>query len=481
LGLLSACDNGNSPSGKDPGGKVPGETLVSVTGVTLDQRNITLPEGGTSTLKATVTPGNAANKNVTWSSSNETKATVSGGVVKAVAAGTAIITVTTADGGKTATCTVTVTPVPVSIEVTNPPDKTVYKTGENLDLTGLGVRATYTDGSNGMITVNTSHISGFDNTQARVQELTVTYGGKTAKFTVTVLALAKIKITKSPEIVAVGEPFDVEALEVEATWGDDSTDKYIKERVEITPAHISGFNKDNTGIQTVTVTYEGKTATFDVLVLSVDGIIIDTMPTKTLYRYGEELELDGLVVKAVFSDGDGEIEHSALNISGFNSWSSGEQLIIVSYGDEYATFTVTVIAVTKAEITSPPTKTLYKAGEELDIDGLVVKITFSDGEEREVEHSALVIWGFASSVAGEQTITVYYGYEAPTFTVTVIAVTKLEIISPPIKTRYLPGEPLDITGLEVEVTWGDDGTDTSIRSEERRVGKECKSEWRSRW
>ena len=82
---------------------------VPVTGVTLDKETMNLTAGSTGTLTATITPENATNKNLTWTSDNEEVATVSDGVVTAVAAGTANITVTTDDGGKTATCVVTVT------------------------------------------------------------------------------------------------------------------------------------------------------------------------------------------------------------------------------------------------------------------------------------------------------------------------------------------------------------------------------------
>ena len=82
---------------------------IPVTGVTLDKTSLTMTEGDTQTLTATLAPTNASNKNVTWSSSNTTVATVSSaGVVTAKAAGNATITVTTADGSKTASCIVTV-------------------------------------------------------------------------------------------------------------------------------------------------------------------------------------------------------------------------------------------------------------------------------------------------------------------------------------------------------------------------------------
>ena len=80
-----------------------------VTGITMRPTTLTLNEGKTGQLTATVAPANADNKNVTWESNNEKVATVSQkGVVTAKKAGTATITVTTVDGGKTATCKVTV-------------------------------------------------------------------------------------------------------------------------------------------------------------------------------------------------------------------------------------------------------------------------------------------------------------------------------------------------------------------------------------
>lgn len=82
---------------------------VPVTGVTLDKATDTIETGETTTLTETVAPSNATNKNVSWSTSNASVATVSGGVVTGVSAGTARITVTTEDGGFTAHCDVTVT------------------------------------------------------------------------------------------------------------------------------------------------------------------------------------------------------------------------------------------------------------------------------------------------------------------------------------------------------------------------------------
>lgn len=89
--------------------------IVNVTGVSLDLNTKTIEQDDTFQLTATISPSNASNKHISWSSGNTSIATVSNGLVTTVAAGTTTITVTTEDGNYTATCTVTVTP-PVYIQ-----------------------------------------------------------------------------------------------------------------------------------------------------------------------------------------------------------------------------------------------------------------------------------------------------------------------------------------------------------------------------
>ena len=82
---------------------------VAVTGVTVSPETDSIAVSETLTLTATVAPADATNKTVTWSSSDDTIASVADGVVTGVAGGTATITVTTQDGGFTATSEITVT------------------------------------------------------------------------------------------------------------------------------------------------------------------------------------------------------------------------------------------------------------------------------------------------------------------------------------------------------------------------------------
>lgn len=85
-------------------------TVIHVAGVQISERTLSLVAGNTAALTAKVLPDDAYNKKVVWQSDNPAVATVNeAGVVTAVKAGTANITVTTEDGAKTDTCVVTVT------------------------------------------------------------------------------------------------------------------------------------------------------------------------------------------------------------------------------------------------------------------------------------------------------------------------------------------------------------------------------------
>lgn len=107
-----AVSGGSRPSGSGSGGGNTKPSTVAVTGVSLDLETLELKEGESVKLTATITPANATNKKVSWSSDSESVSVDSEGKVTAGAAGeepiTAIITVKTADGGHTDTCTVTV-------------------------------------------------------------------------------------------------------------------------------------------------------------------------------------------------------------------------------------------------------------------------------------------------------------------------------------------------------------------------------------
>lgn len=111
-GKVTAVGGGSATITATAGGKSATCTVtvtVPVTGVSLSQVSLDMQVGGSAQLTATITPSDATNKKITWSSGSTAIATVdANGKVTAVAVGSTTITVTTEDGGKTATCAVTV-------------------------------------------------------------------------------------------------------------------------------------------------------------------------------------------------------------------------------------------------------------------------------------------------------------------------------------------------------------------------------------
>ena len=170
---------------------------VNVTEVTLDRIELTLTEGETGTLTATVRPDNADNKKVKWSSDKTEIATVDGaGKVTAVKPGEAVVTVTTEDGGKTASCKVTVKAKAVSVtEVTLDKTELTLTEGETETLTAT-VRPDNADNKKVKWSSDKTEIATVDGagkvTAVKPGEAVVTVttedGGKTASCKVTVKA-----------------------------------------------------------------------------------------------------------------------------------------------------------------------------------------------------------------------------------------------------------------------------------------------------
>ena len=132
-----------------------GETAVSVTGVTIAQGDaLTMSPGQSQQLTVTIAPANATQKGVTWSSTNQSVATVTanGGLLTAVATGTANIITQTVDGGKTDTLVLTVAgTVPVTGVTLTPPTASIG--------VGATVQLTATVAPAGATNKNVSYVS----------------------------------------------------------------------------------------------------------------------------------------------------------------------------------------------------------------------------------------------------------------------------------------------------------------------------------
>ena len=195
-------------------------TVVSVTGVSVNQSAASLATGATVQLVATVAPAGATVKTVAWTSSNLAVATVNAsGLVTGVAAGSATITVTTGDGGFTATCLVAVyipPLVPVTGVVVAPSTATIVPTG-TVQLTatvspaGASNKALTWSSNSPNATVNQSGLVTGVSAGAATVSATTTDGGKVASCAVTVTGPAIILLSPSSFSATVGSTTNLNA------------------------------------------------------------------------------------------------------------------------------------------------------------------------------------------------------------------------------------------------------------------------------
>ena len=320
----------NNPTGNGtvtPGGG----QKISVKGVSLNKTATTIEVGRTEKLTATVQPTNATNQKVTWSSSNTDVATVgTDGTVTAKAVGTADITVTTADGSKTAKCTVTVKEAQAETEpatgvTLNQDTLTLTVGGADGTLTATVTPEDTTDELKWTVSDNSENISITENNDGSVtvKALKATEENKTVTIVATAGSVSDTcTVTVNPKTVNVTEvTLDKTELELEegttatliaTVKPENATDKTVTWTIGGTNSGAVTLNTTtgnevtvtaaNAGTATITATAGGKEATCTVTVtaktVAVESVTITGTGVenkKATMTAGEELELTATV------------------------------------------------------------------------------------------------------------------------------------------------------------------------------------------
>ena len=321
---------------------------VAVTGVRLDKTSLSFTgTGSCQILTATVSPSNATNNTLTWSSSNTSVATVSNGVVKAVGFGTATITAKS-NNGKTASCSVTVNPIqPTGIKAT-PETSTLYGLNSTVKLSANVMPSNATNKAVTWSSRNTSVATvSSDGTVKAVGYGTAvitatTVNGLTSNCTINVKKeeVTSLTIATKPTKTNyyVGDTLNTAGLTLKAAYNNGTT-QTITGGFTCTPTALS-----TAGAQTVTVNYGGKTATFTVNVqdVTLSGIVVASKPSKVNYFVGDTLDTTGLKLTATYNNGTTQTITGGFTCTPTALTSAGAQTVTVSYGGKTATFTVSV-------------------------------------------------------------------------------------------------------------------------------------------
>ena len=276
---------------------------VAVTGVSLSKRDLPLVKGATEMLIATVSPTDATNKKVIWSSNNSSVATVENGQVTAMSAGNATVTVTTEDGNHPATCEVVVTdPVPVTGVTLSQTELSLLK-GTTATLVATVVpsnatnkKETWSSNNSSVATVENGTVIAVSGGNATIT-VTTEDGNHTATCEVVVTDLVPVTgVTLSQTELSLekGETADLtatvspaDATNQKVTWSSNNTTVATVENGKVTA--VSG------GKATISVTTEdgNHTATCEVTVTEEDVVLtgLQLSPSETRLKVGGEATL----------------------------------------------------------------------------------------------------------------------------------------------------------------------------------------------
>ena len=424
------------------------DSTVHVTGVSLNKDSISLTVGGSETLTATVSPNNATNQNVTWSSSNTTVATVSNGAISAKATGSSTITVTTVDGSYTATCTVTVSASNIqTLTITRNSFTTsggyawytwTQTTSDSVSISGKAELYTTTTTSMQFNKSNGNKVAALYNTTAIPGSITkieaTTASGTNRSWNAYVTSTA---CSSSGSTLTFGSN--------KTTVGSNVTITTSSTSLGTTTAGYSYFclQENVTGaslLSEIKITYIPK---------SISSIEVKTPPTKTTYEAGENFDPTGLVITVNYSDSTTKDVDYATSSSSFSfspnletALATQNTSVQVTYSSKSCNVPITVKSLSSITISGYTTS--FVEGDEF-LFGGTVTAHYSDSSTANVTSSA-TFTGYNMTTVGNYTVTVSYGGQTQNYNITVSQGTLSSIAVSGQTTIYNKGNPFSFDG-----------------------------------
>ena len=357
---------------------------------------------------------------------------------------------------------VTVNDAIKTITLENNNFKTNYKYGENLNLSGLSLKVTKESGATTTVPVTSGMISGYNPNKLGNQTLTINYEGK--QFTTVVNVVDYVKdITLTPPTkneYKIGETLSLVGGSITEKMASGANGSIIA----LTNNMISGFDSTTPGTKNLTVKYvkDGKTytKTFQVAVINTINHIEVIAPTKTNYKYGENLNLAGGTVKIHMEDGTIKtVPLTDKMVTGYDKTKPGQQMLKVTYTSEdnkkyegYFKVTVGEDYIKDTKFVAP-TKKEYRIGDTIDLAGGSITEIYASGKlGNKYELTNSMISGFNSTTPGTKQITVTFNNKKYNYSITVKDKTLgISIKTLPNKLEYKKGENIDLTGATLNV------------------------------
>ena len=278
------------------------------------------------------------------------------------------------------------------LELIKAPTDTEYYVGEELDLTGLELKATYNDGTTETLTSASASVTTFSS--ADTTSVTLSFGKETVSFPVKVTGIESIEVVEEPtekvyELADVADGFDSTGFTFKVNYKDG------------TSTEPNGFSTNNlrftcddlasAGTKTVNVSYFGIPTSIEIEVINVTDLEI-TAP-EAGFRYGDEITSDDFDITLVFNNGKKIASDSDDLVTEFEYSVTCD---VTVPGETTATITatntthnivitkdvtVTVENPTEMKIVSDPVKKSYQPGENFDSTGMSVAFVYADGSQ----------------------------------------------------------------------------------------------------
>ena len=347
--------------------------------------------------------------------------------------------------------------------------------GQELDFSGLQILANFEDGTSKMITYAGNERSfeidttAVNNLVADEYDVTITYKGKSVTFQVNVLEARVTDFVIDRGLIATSFAYGVtpdwSKLVVKAVYQDESEVVLTDDEYFI---NTSNFNSMVAGSYVITIGYTGfSNKTFNVTVLpaTITQISLNYQNVDTSLDYAQELDLTSLIVTGIFADSETEVLDNTeytVDFGGYNSTTSGNYTITISYNGITAQFIVTVASPQIFGFTFDRSgvSEMVGYGTIPNWSALIVKAVYQDETEvvLTTQHYMLNTSSFDQNQAGTYTISIGYStFATQSFTVTVLQAseTGIEIDYTEVETnlRYL--DELDLSNLVVTKIFSD--------------------------
>jgi pectate disaccharide-lyase len=273
--------------------------------------------------------------------------------------------------------------------------KKEYIMEETLNLSGLKVEAVYSDGSKEELSEEDYIVTGFDSSQPGTNRIAINYNNAVEYVDLTIKKLAvtglEIKYFPAKTEYYIGDQFDSEGLVVVGEYNNGIKRELNKDQYKLTTTSgepVTSFDNPGETVITVTSTETPDTSTnfrVEVKDAAVNDLKITQLPQKTLYFIGDELDLDGMVVYAAYSDGNEvRLMKNEYTVSSLDTAAAGEKEIVISYKGKTSILKVAVKEkeLTGIQITKYP-MTTYQTGQEMDMSNLEVSKIY-DNQDKEI-------------------------------------------------------------------------------------------------